>query len=153
MRAVLVYRYIFFWGRMTTYPFINNTSSTFFYRACDFPSYWFLTRFTVPGMCSLLWSRSQANQKAVGDPYIGHATIIQVGIANSFILLSKFEPFLTLWISTYFHPKDCEEFIACNYLSDILSKVKKGIHRYFSVSVKDTTLGCFYASIQFSLHI
>lgn len=59
------------------------------------PATVFLTRFTVPGMCSLLWSRSQINQKTVGDPYIGHATVIQVGLANSFILLGKSEHFLT----------------------------------------------------------
>lgn len=58
----------------------------------------------MPGM----WSRSQINQKTVGDPYIGHATVIQVGIANSFILLSKSEHFLTMWISTYFPPKEYE---------------------------------------------
>lgn len=62
----------------------------------------------MPGMCSLLWSRSQINQKTVGDPYIGHATVIQVGLANSFILLGKSEHFLTMWIPTYFPLKECE---------------------------------------------
>lgn len=58
---------------LVTWPFTEQT------KVYDFPSNALLTRFTVPGMDSLLWSRLQKQSESIWFPHDSHATIATVG--------------------------------------------------------------------------
>lgn len=58
---------------LLTWPFTEEP------KVYEFPSNALLTRFTVPGMDFLLWSRLQIQSESIWFPYDRHATIATVG--------------------------------------------------------------------------